>query len=233
MGKNILVVDDEKSIRDLLKFNLENEGYHPVLAEDGGQVMDILAEKEIDLIILDLMLPEVDGLTLCRRIKSTEQYKDIPVIMLTARSEEIDKVIGLELGADDYVSKPFSVRELIARIRAVLRRSGRSEQKQHDGKDSTITSGRLELDTVSYEVTYKDEKINLTPKEYEILHLLIANPGRVFSRDTLLNKIWGYDYYGDTRTVDVHIRRLRKKISPEIIETVRGVGYKFVPLAQV
>ncbi|MGM0420361.1 MAG: response regulator [Bacillota bacterium] len=231
MKKKILVVDDEKSIRDLLRFNLEKEGYEPILVEDGGQVMDLLAEDQIDLIILDLMLPEIDGLTLCRKIKNEEAYNNIPIIMLTARSEEIDKVIGLEIGADDYVSKPFSIRELVARIRAVLRRSSMSEKKIDQQEQTTITSGDLQIDPVSYEVIYQGEKINLTPKEYEIIYLLVSNPGRVFSRDTLLNKIWGYDYYGDTRTVDVHIRRLRKKIDAGIIETVRGVGYKFVPLA--
>ncbi len=228
MVERILAVDDEENIRELLKYNLEKEGYQVILANRGDQVVDILEDQGIDLIILDLMLPGIDGLSLCKKIKSDERFKILPIIMLTARTEEIDRVVGLEMGADDYVSKPFSMRELIARVKAVLRRT--KDYKYLDNEIEVISSGKLSINLTSHQAIFNDQIIELTPKEYELIKLLLQNPERVFTRDNLLNKIWGYDYYGDTRTVDVHIRRIRKKISPEIIKTVRGVGYKFVAL---
>ena len=174
------------------------------------------------------MLPEIDGLEVCRRLKSSPQTSGIPIIMLTAKAEEIDRVLGLEMGADDYVVKPFSMRELIARVKAVLRRS----HKDGKTKEDVLTIGPLRIDFSSYQVWLHDEPVALTPKEYELLKLLVTNPGRAFSRDELLERIWGYEYYGDTRTVDVHIRHLRAKLAaaPEVsdaIETIRGVGYRF------
>lgn len=223
----ILVVDDESSIRELLEFNLKKNGYEVITAADGRQALKLA--PGMDLILLDLMLPEVDGLTVCRRLKADERTASIPVIMLTAKAEEIDKVLGLELGADDYVVKPFSMRELMARIKAVLRRSS------HDAtpKEDVLQSGGLRMDFSSYQAWVHDHLLTLTPKEYELLKLLVTNPGRAFSRDELLERIWGYEYYGDTRTVDVHIRHLRAKLAPhdaalgDAIETVRGVGYRF------
>lgn len=222
----ILVVDDEASIRELLAFNLKKNGYHVETAADGR---DALAKaQKADLVLLDIMLPEIDGLEVCRRLKSSPQTSGIPIIMLTAKAEEIDRVLGLEMGADDYVVKPFSMRELIARVKAVLRRS----HKDGKTKEDVLTIGPLRIDFSSYQVCLHDEPVALTPKEYELLKLLVTNPGRAFSRDELLERIWGYEYYGDTRTVDVHIRHLRAKLAaaPKVsdaIETIRGVGYRF------
>lgn len=223
----ILVVDDESSIRELLEFNLKKNGYEVVTAADGQQALKLAAG--MDLILLDLMLPEVDGLTVCRHLKADADTSGIPIIMLTAKAEEIDRVLGLELGADDYVVKPFSMRELMARIKAVLRRTSHEEPVRED----VLKSGGLRMDFSSYQAWVHDHLLLLTPKEYELLKLLVTNPGRAFSRDELLERIWGYEYYGDTRTVDVHIRHLRAKMSPydarlgDAIETVRGVGYRF------
>ena len=228
MAERILAVDDEENIRELLKYNLEKEDYQVILASRGDQVFDILDKEDIDLIILDLMLPGIDGLSLCKEIKSDDRFNRLPIIMLTARTEEIDRVVGLEMGADDYVSKPFSMRELIARVKAVLRRTREFQGTSQEAE--IISSGKLSINLTSHQAIFDDKVIELTPKEYELIKLLLQNPERVFTRDNLLNKIWGYDYYGDTRTVDVHIRRIRKKISPEIIKTIRGVGYKFVAL---
>ena len=228
MAERILAVDDEENIRELLKYNLEKEDYQVILASRGDQVFDILDKEDIDLIILDLMLPGIDGLSLCKEIKSDDRFNRLPIIMLTARTEEIDRVVGLEMGADDYVSKPFSMRELIARAKAVLRRTREFQGTSQEAE--IISSGKLSINLTSHQAIFDDKVIELTPKEYELIKLLLQNPERVFTRDNLLNKIWGYDYYGDTRTVDVHIRRIRKKISPEIIKTIRGVGYKFVAL---
>jgi len=228
VAERILAVDDEENIRELLKYNLEKEDYQVILASRGDQVFDILDKEDIDLIILDLMLPGIDGLSLCKEIKSDDKFNRLPIIMLTARTEEIDRVVGLEMGADDYVSKPFSMRELIARVKAVLRRTREFQGTAQEAE--IISSGKLSINLTSHQAIFDDKVIELTPKEYELIKLLLQNPERVFTRDNLLNKIWGYDYYGDTRTVDVHIRRIRKKISPEIIKTIRGVGYKFVAL---
>ncbi|MCB5725190.1 winged helix-turn-helix domain-containing protein [Mitsuokella jalaludinii] len=225
----ILVVDDEASIRELLSFNLKKNGYSVETAADGREALAKAAG--MDLVLLDIMLPEVDGLEVCRRLKADPQTSGIPIIMLTAKAEEIDRVLGLELGADDYVVKPFSMRELLARVKAVLRRFAKDSQNEK-GREETLKIGGLRLDFSSYQAWLHDEPIALTPKEYELLKLLVTNPGRAFTRDELLERIWGYEYYGDTRTVDVHIRHLRAKLKGDeniskAIETVRGIGYRF------
>lgn len=229
MKQEILIVDDEQSIRELLKFNLEKAGYIIRLADNGKSALEEVGLKT-DLILLDLMLPELDGLEVCRRLKGDVKTSSIPIIMLTAKNEEIDKILGLELGADDYLTKPFSPRELIARIKAVLRRSN---------KDTTVVGefkvGNLKMNFSTYKTFIGRTHIELTPKEYELLKLFITNIDRAYSREELLDKIWGYEYYGDTRTVDVHVRHLRAKLSiepklAEAIETVRGVGYRFTDL---
>ncbi|WP_337607225.1 response regulator transcription factor [Mitsuokella jalaludinii] len=225
----ILVVDDEASIRELLSFNLKKNGYSVETAADGREALAKAAG--MDLVLLDIMLPEDDGLEVCRRLKADPQTSGIPIIMLTAKAEEIDRVLGLELGADDYVVKPFSMRELLARVKAVLRRFAKDSQNEK-GREETLKIGGLRLDFSSYQAWLHDEPIALTPKEYELLKLLVTNPGRAFTRDELLERIWGYEYYGDTRTVDVHIRHLRAKLKGDeniskAIETVRGIGYRF------
>lgn len=221
----ILAVDDEMAIRELLAATLKRSGYEVLLAADGREALELALEA--DLILLDVMLPELDGFEVCRRLKADRATQAIPIIMLTARLEEIDKVLGLELGADDYMTKPFSPRELVARIKAVLRRANPMETAEQ-----RLTVGELTLDFSSYEARLAGEPLALTPKEFELLKLLVTNPSKAFSRDELLEKIWGYEYYGDTRTVDVHIRHLRMKLGDAerlsaAIETVRGVGYRF------
>ncbi|MFW5961964.1 MAG: winged helix-turn-helix domain-containing protein [bacterium] len=227
--EKILVVEDEKNIRELIKFNLENAGYEVVTAADGRVALDELS-AEIDLVVLDLMLPEVDGMEVCRQMRGDQDLRQIPIVMLTAKGEEVERILGLEMGADDYMTKPFSPRELVARIKAIFRRIKESQVDNEKLKDEIIDLGKLKLDIPRHEVIYENEKIILTPKEFELLRYLIINQGRVLSRDLLLEKIWGYEYAGDTRTVDVHIRRLRKKIEADYIATVRGVGYKFVKM---
>ena len=227
--KKILVVEDEKNIRELIKFNLENADYEVQVAADGREAMEQLS-KEIDLVVLDLMLPEIDGMEVCRRMRGSEELRQIPIIMLTAKGEEVERILGLEMGADDYMTKPFSPRELVARIKAIFRRIKEFKVDSEKLKDEIIEAGKLKLDIPRHEVIYEEEKIVLTPKEFELLRYLVVNQGRVLSRDLLLEKIWGYEYAGDTRTVDVHIRRLRKKIEADYIVTVRGVGYKFVKM---
>lgn len=226
MTGTIFIVEDEQSIRELLKFNLQKEGYTVSEAENGLIAVNLITAQMPDLILLDLMLPGMDGLEICRHLKAQRKTAGIPVIMLTAKAEEIDKIIGLELGADDYITKPFSPRELVARVKAVLRRS-----QKEASPDGELTLGKLKINFSRYEAYIGQEKLELTPKEYELLKLFVTNAGKVFSREQLLDKIWGYDYYGDTRTVDVHIRHLRAKLSKEpsiadAIETVRGVGYR-------
>ncbi len=222
----ILVVDDEAPIRELIKVNLKNSGYDVSEARDGFDALDRVRMESIDLILLDIMLPGVDGLEVCRRLKLDAETARIPIIMITAKAEEVDRIIGLELGADDYVIKPFSVRELIARIRAVLRRG--QVPKQH-----TLEIGGLHLDFTAYTVSVGDKRLSLTPKEYELLKLLVTSPDKAFSREELLSRVWGAEYYGDTRTVDVHVRHLRSKLSQisetvcDELETVRGIGYRF------
>ena len=224
--KKILVIDDEENIRELIKYNLEAAGYSVELAVDGQEGLDKL-NSSLDLIVLDLMLPIIDGITVCRRIRSSVEFSDLPIIMLTARSEEIDRVLGLEMGADDYLTKPFSPRELIARIKAIFRRvSNNTENKNEEQSQEIIVCGKLELNIQGHEVKKSGNLIDLTPKEFDLLKLFLLNKGKVLTRDILLEKIWGYDYDGDTRTVDVHVRRLRQKIGVPFITTVRGVGYK-------
>jgi two-component system alkaline phosphatase synthesis response regulator PhoP len=227
MDRKILVVDDEEHIVELLKFNLEIKGYKVEVAYDG--LDGFIKSKEVnpDLILLDRMLPNMDGIEVLKRVRNDENIKNIPVIMLTAKTMEKDKIEGLEVGADDYITKPFSIEEVLARVNAVLRRyySTKGENK------NTITLGEIKVDLQNYEVIKNGQKIDLTLKEFELLKLLIQNRGKVLSRNFLLDKIWGYEYFGETRTVDVHIRHLRKKIEdddkrPKYIETIRGVGYK-------
>ena len=223
----ILVVDDEANIRMLLKFNLEKAGFLVQEAENGKNALALVTKEKPDLLLLDLMLPEIDGLEVCRRLKGSSATASLPIIMLTAKNEEVDKVIGLELGADDYIAKPFSPRELIARIKAVLRRSTPQTPTAQE-----IICGKLRINPNSYEAFLDNQRLELTPKEFELLLLFATHPAQAFSREKLLEDIWGYDYYGDTRTVDVHIRHLRFKLgaSPALaaaIETVRGVGYRF------
>lgn len=219
------MVDDEENIRILVRFNLEKSGYEVIEAGDGKEALRLVAAMRPEIVLLDLMLPGMDGLEVCRSLKSNPQTAALPIIMLTAKSDEIDRVIGLEMGADDYLTKPFSQRELLARIKAVLRRS-----KPGTTTDELVV-GRLRMNFAQYEAWLDGEKLELTPKEYEMLKLLAENAGNVFSREQLLEKVWGYEYFGDTRTVDVHIRHLRAKMErvPEMaaaLETVRGVGYR-------
>lgn len=230
MKQKILIIEDEISIRELVKFNLSKEGYTVIETDDGISGVNAAKNKMPDLILLDLMLPGMDGLDVCRMLKNHPPTSGIPIIMVTAKAEEIDKVIGLELGADDYLAKPFSVRELIARVKAVLRRSRKENMPMGE-----MVVGSLKFNFNRYEVFLNNEKLELTPKEYELLKLFSTNIGKVFSREQLLDKIWGYDYYGDTRTVDVHIRHLRTKLAndpavADAIETVRGVGYRLKEL---
>ncbi len=220
----ILVVDDEKLLVKGIKFNLENEGYQVECAYDGAAAVELARSGGFDLIILDLMMPEIDGLEACMRIR---EFSNVPVIMLTARSEDVDKIIGFECGADDYITKPFNILELKARIRAMLRRASGGIQ----GK-SQITAGDLTLDTEQRVAIRDGQVVELTAKEYDLIELLMKNPRRVYSRENLMNVVWGYSYAGDYRTVDVHIRRLREKLErqpaePEYILTKWGVGYYF------
>lgn len=226
MTGKVLIVDDEISIRELLKFNLQKEGYSVFEAEDGITGVSIAKADKPDLIILDLMLPGLDGIDVCRSLKNGQTTAGIPIIMLTAKADEVDKVIGLEMGADDYLTKPFSTRELMARVKAVLRRSQKDMQPTGE-----LIVGNLKLNFSRYEAHLGKEKLELTPKEYELIKLFATNIGKVFTREQLLDKIWGYEYYGDTRTVDVHVRHLRAKLEKDkslanAIETVRGVGYR-------
>jgi two-component system alkaline phosphatase synthesis response regulator PhoP len=223
--KLVLVIDDEVHILELVKYNLEKEGYRVIACETGEEGLCMIRKEQPDLLILDLMLPGMDGLEVCKRIRKSSKMTGLPIIMLTAKGEEFDKVLGLEIGADDYMTKPFSVLELAARVKAVLRRAdGRKEQP------GIIRIGELTIDTQANRV-YRDNKaIELTSKEYDLLKVLAKNQGKILTRDYLLDKVWGYDFYGETRTVDVHIRHLRKKIedddgSPRYIQTVRGIGY--------
>lgn len=227
MDKKILVVDDEKPIADILQFNLKKEGYEVYCAYDGNSALDMVEEIKPDLILLDIMLPQRDGMEVCREVR--KKY-EMPIIMLTAKDSEIDKVLGLELGADDYVTKPFSSRELIARVKANLRRHQHSTSQMEADETNEITVGSLIIHPDAYIASKRGEKIELTHREFELLHYLAKHIGQVMTREHLLQTVWGYDYYGDVRTVDVTIRRLREKIEdnpshPTWIVTRRGVGY--------
>ena len=225
--KKILVVDDEKPISDIISFNLENEGYAIEKAYDGEQALEVFEKSQLDLVILDLMLPKMDGLEVCREIR---KQSAVPVIMLTAKDSEIDKVLGLELGADDYVTKPFSNRELIARVKANLRRNLVKEPEPQEVNKNEIVVGDLVIHQDAYIISKHGEEIELTHREFELLHYLARHIGQVMTREHLLETVWDYDYFGDVRTVDVTIRRLREKIEdipshPTYIVTRRGVGY--------
>lgn len=225
MAEKILVVDDEATIVEFVRINLEKAGFSVVSAGDGETALALAAAEHPDLIVLDVMLPGRDGFEVCRELRRTSST---PIIMLTARDEDIDKILGLELGADDYLTKPFNPRELVARIKAILRRVDRSGRPE----GHVLVRGRIQLDMERHQVTAGGRPVDLTPKEFELLELFMKNPGRVFSREMLLERLWGYDFFGDSKTVDVHIRRLREKVeedpsAPTHILTVWGVGYKF------
>ena len=234
-AKTILIVDDEQPIVDILVYNLQKEGYNTIEASDGITALNVALEQKPDLILLDIMLPKLDGLSVCKRIKNS---LNVPILMLTAKDGEIDKILGLELGADDYITKPFSVRELVARVKANLRKveavSGNKKVEvtinEEKKKESKIEVGDLELDLDKFEVKVRGEIIDLTLREFEVLKFLASQPEQVVTRETLLEKVWGYEYYGDIRTVDVTVRRIREKIEkdtsmPKILITKRGVGY--------
>ncbi|MFZ3590492.1 response regulator YycF [Bacillus sp. DJP31] len=227
MEKKILVVDDEKPIADIIKFNLQKEGYEVLCAYDGIEAIQMVEEHKPDLILLDIMLPLKDGMEVCREVR--KKY-DMPIIMLTAKDSEIDKVLGLELGADDYVTKPFSTRELLARVKANMRRHQQKDTGEATVETNEITIGTLIIHPDAYSVTKRGVEIELTHREFELLHYLGKHIGQVMTREHLLQTVWGYDYYGDVRTVDVTVRRLREKVEdspshPTWIVTRRGVGY--------
>ncbi len=226
-AKTILVVEDEASLASTLSYNLRKNGFNVVSAADGLEGLQVARRDRPDAIVLDLMLPKMDGLEVCRRVRAES---DVPILMLTAKSEELDKVVGLEMGADDYLTKPFSMRELMARVRALLRRAGGREASEDASK---IVVGDITLDVRGRAVHRKDQEVVLKPKEFDLLFFLARNAGQVFSREQLLENVWGYDFFGGSRTVDVHVRWLREKLEerpaqPRHILTVRGVGYKFV-----
>jgi two-component system, OmpR family, alkaline phosphatase synthesis response regulator PhoP len=222
MAKKILVVEDEPSIVTLLQFNLEQAGFEVIVAMDGKEALERATTEKPQLIILDLMLPQLDGLEVCKRLRS--QNNMVPILMLTAKDDELDKILGLELGADDYLTKPFSPREVVARVKAILRRAEQTAQPISEMDE--IVVGELVIRPDDYEVYYRGRAVELTPKEFELLAHLARNKGRVLTRDQLLNAVWNYDFAGDTRIVDVHISHLRDKIKPTYIKTVRGLGYK-------
>ncbi|MCI1930059.1 MAG: response regulator YycF [Clostridia bacterium] len=229
MNEKILVVDDEKNIVDIIKYNLKKEGYNVLTALDGEEAIEINEKEKPDLILLDIMMPKLDGYAVCRKIR--EKY-NTPIIMLTARAEEVDKVLGLELGADDYVTKPFGTRELMARVKANLRRSTQLDNVKENKNKNLLVFRNLSIDIKLFEVKKDGKPIDLTLREFELLKFLASQKNQVFSRETLLEKVWGYEYFGDVRTVDVTVRRLREKIEydpgkPTFIVTKRGVGYYF------
>lgn len=230
MNKKILIVDDEKPIVDILTYNLKKEGYETIEANDGETAVSLAFDENPDLILLDVMLPKLDGFSVCKKIRETS---NVPILMLTAKEDEVDKIVGLELGADDYITKPFSVRELVARIKANLRKSpSKQDAKENVKKSSIITVGVLTLDLEKYEAKIRGNVVDLTLREFELLKFLATQDGQVFSREALLEKVWGYEYFGDIRTVDVTIRRIREKIEddpsePKILVTKRGIGYYF------
>lgn len=229
-AKTILVVDDEEHIIELISYNLEKAGYAVVKADCGEKALEKLKDHQIDLLVLDWMLPGMDGIEVLKQIRRSSRFKKMPIILLTAKNDEISKVVGLEVGADDYLGKPFSVHELLARIKALLRRSEGSFEEPEEDRDH-ICIGNMSIDKARHIVEIDGQPIDLSLKEFELLYYLAKNRGLVHSRDLLLEKIWGYDYEGETRTVDVHVSNLRKKIEKNnktsvSIETVRGIGYK-------
>ncbi|MBN1862357.1 MAG: response regulator transcription factor [Dehalococcoidales bacterium] len=227
----ILLVDDDESLLEILRFNLEKDGYQCLSSTTGAQALEVAHQEKPDLIILDIMLPEISGFEVCRILRKN---LNVPIIMLTAKAEEIDKVVGLELGADDYITKPFSLRELQVRIKSLLRRSRNVAPKQSEPPEEGTAAGDLQIDVRKHTVTLDGVTLKLTPKEFDLLHLFISNRGRVLTRDQILDKVWGYDYTGGTRTVDTLILGLRKKIEadpakPKRLVTVWGVGYRLFP----
>ncbi len=231
MNRTIALVEDDPNLLDIVRFNLTREGYEVVVARDGEEALSVVRGRQPGLVILDIMLPRLDGLEVCRILR---KEISVPIIMLTAKADEVDKVVGLEIGADDYVTKPFSMRELLARVKAMLRRAEILQDAAPSGGDTgagIIEVGHLSIDLERHVVTMQGRELNLSPKEYDLLVYLAQNRRRAFDRDHLLERVWGYDYGGDTRTVDVHIRWLRRKVEmdpaqPSLIRTVRGVGYK-------
>ena len=229
MPNKVLVVEDEANLLVALKYNLNSQGYDVLTAEDGETGLALARRERPDLVILDVMLPKLDGFELCRILR---RESDVRILMLTARGEEIDRVVGLELGADDYVTKPFSTRELMARVRNMLRRSSSDDDSNASSDAEVLVSGDLVINLTGHTVRLADKPLDVKPREFNLLSLLVANKGRAFTRDQILERLWGHDYIGDTRTVDVHIRWLREKIepdpaSPQRITTIRGVGYRF------
>lgn len=223
-NNRVLIVDDDENIVELIKLNLEKEGYHALCAYNGVQAVEMFSENEVDIVLLDVMMPEMDGLQTCREIRKTS---NVPIIMITAKSDTFDKVLGLEMGADDYMVKPFETKELIARVKAVLRRSDKTEVK----KDKEIHYQNLSINMSNYELKLNGKQIEIPARELELLYFFASNPDRVFTREQILEKVWGFDYYGDTRTIDVHIKRLRDKLEGvegdwELV-TIWRVGYKF------
>jgi two-component system response regulator VicR len=228
MTEKILVVDDEKPIADILCYNLEQAGYEVVVAYDGEEAVAKAKRDDPDLMILDIMLPKLDGFSVCRQVRT---FSQVPILMLTAKEEELDKILGLELGADDYVTKPFSPREIVARVKAILRRV-QTASEQQGGAPRVLDFGELQIDLERVEARKGSQTLELTPREFDLLKHMALSPGRVFSREQLLEEVWGFDYYGDIRTVDVAIRRLREKLeddpsNPRYIQTRRGAGYYF------
>jgi two-component system, OmpR family, response regulator RegX3 len=227
VADRILIVEDEQSLADSVRYNLEREGYAVTVASDGRRALERFRAEPPSLVILDLMLPEISGLDLCRAIRAES---DVPIIMVTAKDSEADKVTGLELGADDYVTKPFSVRELVSRVRALLRRAGMGTG---ESREDVLDGGPVQMDVVRHDVRVAGETVAFPPKEFELLETFLRRKGRLLTRDFLIEEVWGSDYFGDTKTLDVHVKRLRKKIetdphSPAHLVTVRGLGYKFV-----
>lgn len=229
MAIKILVVDDEKLIVKGIKFSLEQDQMEVDVAYDGEDALNLVRSNNYDLVLLDVMLPKIDGLEACQHIR---EFSQVPIIMVTAKGDDMDKIMGLEYGADDYITKPFNILELKARIKAILRRSARKTQGEHKNMEASLAHGNLRLDLESRRVFIDDREANLTAKEFDLLELFMDNKGKVYSREALLNTVWGYDYPGDVRTVDVHVRRLREKIEtnpsdPKYIHTKWGVGYYF------